>query len=86
MLGVVAAAFDEADVLPSFVARLTAVLETTGDEWEVVLVDDGSRDGTWSAIEAAAAPIRAFAASGSRATSGTSLRSPRASPSCGATA
>ena len=55
MLGVVAAAFDEADVLPSFVARLTAVLEATGDEWEVVLVDDGSRDGTWSVIEAAAA-------------------------------
>ena len=55
MLGVVAAAFDEADVLPSFVARLTAVLETAGDEWEVVLVDDGSRDGTWSVIEEAAA-------------------------------
>ena len=55
MLGVVAAAFDEADVLPLFVARLTAVLEATGDEWEIVLVDDGSRDGTWSVIEAAAA-------------------------------
>jgi len=53
MLSVVAAAYDEADVLPAFVARLTAVLETIGEEWEVVLVDDGSRDGTWGAIAAA---------------------------------
>jgi glycosyltransferase involved in cell wall biosynthesis len=55
MLSVVAAAFDEADVLPGFVARLAAVLEATGEEWEVVLVDDGSRDGTWGAIAAASA-------------------------------
>jgi glycosyltransferase involved in cell wall biosynthesis len=54
MLSVVAAAYDEAAVLPSFVARLAAVLETTGEAWELVLVDDGSTDGTWEAIEAAA--------------------------------
>jgi dolichol-phosphate mannosyltransferase len=54
MLSVVAAAYDEAAVLPSFVARLAAVLETTGEAWEMVLVDDGSTDGTWEAIEAAA--------------------------------
>lgn len=54
MLSVVAAAYDEAAVLPSFVARLAAVLETTGEAWEIVLVDDGSTDGTWEAIEVAA--------------------------------
>ena len=54
MLSVVAPAYDEADVLPSFVTRLVDVLEVAGEEWEVVLVDDGSRDGTWDAIEAAA--------------------------------
>jgi glycosyltransferase involved in cell wall biosynthesis len=55
MLSVVAAAYDEAEVLPAFLARLTAVLHGTGEDWEIVLVDDGSQDGTWAAIEAAAA-------------------------------
>jgi polyisoprenyl-phosphate glycosyltransferase len=54
MLSVVAAAYDEAEVLPSFVARLAAVLDTTDEAWEIVLVDDGSADGTWGVIEAAA--------------------------------
>jgi glycosyltransferase involved in cell wall biosynthesis len=54
MLSVVAAAFNEADVLPAFIARVRSVLETTGDEWEVVLVDDGSTDATWDAIGVAA--------------------------------
>lgn len=54
MLSVVASAYDEAVVLPSFITRLAAVLDTVGEEWEVVLVDDGSRDGTWGEIEAAA--------------------------------
>jgi dolichol-phosphate mannosyltransferase len=58
MLSVVAAAYDEAGVLPSFLARLAAVLETTGEEWEVLLVDDGSRDATWTVIESAAAADR----------------------------
>lgn len=53
MLSVVAPAYDEADVLPLFVTRLVDVLEGCGHDWEIVLVDDGSRDGTWAAIEAA---------------------------------
>jgi len=54
MLSVVAAAYDEAAVLPELARRLAATLEATGEEWEVVLVDDGSRDGTWDAIADAA--------------------------------
>lgn len=55
MLSVVAPAYDEAPVIPELVRRVTATLDAAGEEWELVLVDDGSRDGTWDAIAAAAA-------------------------------
>jgi glycosyltransferase involved in cell wall biosynthesis len=55
MLSVVTPAYNEAGALPAFLARLVAALEETGEEWEVIVVDDGSRDDTWSVIEAAAA-------------------------------
>ncbi len=45
-LSVVVPAHDEAPVLDLFFARLTPVLEGLGLEWEVVAVDDGSRDAT----------------------------------------
>jgi polyisoprenyl-phosphate glycosyltransferase len=51
MLSVVAPAYNEAGVLPSFIERLAAVLEQTGEDWEAVIVDDGSRDGTWATLE-----------------------------------
>jgi dolichol-phosphate mannosyltransferase len=34
--------------------RLVPVLEGLGDEWEVIFVDDGSTDGTWSVVSEAA--------------------------------
>lgn len=55
MLSIVAAAYDEAAVLPEFIQRLRAVLEGSGEEWEIVLVDDGSSDATWQTIRDAAA-------------------------------
>jgi polyisoprenyl-phosphate glycosyltransferase len=55
MLSVVAPAYNEADGLAAFVARVTDVLDSTGEDWELVLVDDGSTDGTWRTIAAAAA-------------------------------
>jgi dolichol-phosphate mannosyltransferase len=38
--------FDEQKVLPALRARLVAALESTGRSWEIVFVDDGSRDGS----------------------------------------
>jgi polyisoprenyl-phosphate glycosyltransferase len=54
-LSVVAPCFNEEGVLPEFVKRVTAVLDRVGGTAEIVLVDDGSRDGTWKAMEEAAA-------------------------------
>lgn len=39
---------DEQELLPELCRRLTAVLDGLGEPWEVVLVDDGSRDATWA--------------------------------------
>ncbi len=52
-LSVVLPAHDEQEALPELLDRLFAVLASL-DSWEVVLVDDGSRDGTWATIRAAA--------------------------------
>ena len=38
---------DEEQVLPALVERLTSVLDGLDGPWEIVLVDDGSRDGTY---------------------------------------
>lgn len=54
-LSVVAPCFNEEGVLPEFVSRVGAVLDGIGGTAEIVLVDDGSRDGTWATIGAAAA-------------------------------
>jgi len=44
---IVAQVFNESGTLPEFCRRLRAVMDAaTGDDFEVVLVDDGSRDGT----------------------------------------
>lgn len=39
-------AFDEAESLPRLHAELVAALENSGRSWEILYVDDGSRDGT----------------------------------------
>ena len=46
VLSVVGPVFNEESALPLFHSRLTASLEALGLPWEVVYVDDGSRDGT----------------------------------------
>jgi polyisoprenyl-phosphate glycosyltransferase len=54
-VSVVAPCFDEEAVLPEFLRRVGAVLDTLGGTSEVVLVDDGSRDLTWEVMSKAAA-------------------------------
>src|SRR4051812_37833211 len=54
-LSVVAPCFNEEGVLPEFLARTASVLDRIGAASEVVLVDDGSRDGTWKVMTEAAA-------------------------------
>ncbi|HEY4170087.1 MAG TPA: glycosyltransferase family 2 protein [Reyranella sp.] len=57
-LSVVAPCFNEEGVLPEFVRRVATVLDGVGGTAEIVLVDDGSRDGTWKVMTDAAAADR----------------------------
>jgi len=54
-LSVVVPVYNSAGTLPALAERLTAVLDDVADAWEVVLVNDGSRDGSWEAVAALAA-------------------------------
>ena len=60
VLTVVVPCFNEAEVLPRFHARLGPVMDGLGEPWEVLYVNDGSRDGTLAAMLAlqAAEPDR----------------------------
>jgi len=52
-VSIVAPCYNEEEVIGEFVRRaLAAGRAATGDSFELVLVDDGSRDSTWSKIEA----------------------------------
>ena len=44
MISLVVPIYNEETNLPELQRRVTAALESTGQPWEVVLVDDGSRD------------------------------------------
>jgi len=45
-LSAVVPAYNEAESLPSLLSELRSALDATGRSWELVLVDDGSSDGT----------------------------------------
>jgi len=51
MLSVVIPCYNEQEVLPTVFARISGVAEQWGENWEILLVDDGSRDRTWGMIE-----------------------------------
>jgi undecaprenyl-phosphate 4-deoxy-4-formamido-L-arabinose transferase len=49
-LTVVVPAYNSEQLLPELVKRLEPVLASAADEYELILVNDGSRDGSWDAI------------------------------------
>jgi len=55
VVSIVAPAYNEADNLAAFVAAMTPVLDSLGEPWEIVFVDDGSRDDTLGILLAARA-------------------------------
>jgi glycosyltransferase involved in cell wall biosynthesis len=50
VISIVAPVFNEIELLPEFHRRVREVMEGLGEPWELVLVDDGSRDGSTEAI------------------------------------
>src|SRR3954462_5044293 len=52
MISVVAPIYNEEETLPELRRRMTAALDSTGKPWELVLVNDGSRDRSADIIRA----------------------------------
>jgi dolichol-phosphate mannosyltransferase len=48
---VIAPVYNESGCLPELYRRVKEALESTGEEWELILVDDGSRDGSTQLIQ-----------------------------------
>ncbi len=79
-MSVVVPAFNEAEGIAAFHDRLAAVMHTLGERWEVIYVNDGSRDATLGdAASAARARPRGSRWSTCRAISARRSPSPPAS-------
>lgn len=52
---IIAPVFNEKESLPFLYQRVKEVMDSTGEPWELVLVDDGSRDGSTDEIRSLAA-------------------------------
>ncbi len=50
-LSVVVPAYNSGEILPQLVERLAPVLRAIGPDYELILVNDGSRDDTWRVIQ-----------------------------------
>jgi dolichol-phosphate mannosyltransferase len=49
-LSIVAPCLNEENLVPEFLSRAMTAAEKVTDRWEIIMVDDGSSDGTWDAI------------------------------------
>ncbi|EON78016.1 Glycosyl transferase, group 2 family protein [Lunatimonas lonarensis] len=63
-LSVVIPVFNEEESIPELVTWITYVLKKQGFSYEIILVDDGSTDGSWEAIRTLAANDQAVKAVG----------------------
>jgi polyisoprenyl-phosphate glycosyltransferase len=50
VFSIIAPVYNEIENLPVLYQRVKEVMDTTGEAWELILVDDGSRDGSTEAI------------------------------------
>ena len=53
-ISVVVPVYNSAEMLPELVKRLEPVLSATGRDFELILVNDGSKDSSWEVIESLA--------------------------------
>ena len=47
---IIAPVYNETESLPELFKRITEVMEQTNEEWELILIEDGSTDGSTGAI------------------------------------
>jgi glycosyltransferase involved in cell wall biosynthesis len=54
VFSIIAPIYNEIESIPELYRRVKEVMESTGDTWELILVDDGSSDGSTDAIRSLA--------------------------------
>ena len=54
-LSIVVPLYNESESIPELVAHIECVMKEQGYNYEIIMVDDGSNDGSWEQIEQAAA-------------------------------
>ena len=50
LFSIIAPVFNEVENLPVLYKRVKEVMDSTGEPWELLLVDDGSKDGSTEII------------------------------------
>jgi len=84
MISVVVPVYNEEPNLPLLMDRLESALRATGESYEIIYVDDGSRDNSLEVLKGFVGRP-ASGSSSSRGTTDSTRRSSRGSPSSGGT-